>query len=170
MTKGGDRRPDGATPPDAAPATPVSPDQRTPASPGRAAVLLAALATAAGVALAWGLLRGVLDLGVGLLGLAALGGWAIGAILRQATLPAWLAGTLAAGAWAAGLVLTWLVSMAILQGSSRTFPERLEAVPFLDWMSPQFGLLEMAGLVVYVVAALYGARRIRQRGASADAS
>ena len=52
--------------------------------------------------------------------------------------------------------------MAMLPGSSRTFLERVEGTPFLDWLAPQFSLLEVAGLVLYVVAALYGARpRVR---------
>ncbi len=45
--------------------------------------------------------------------------------------------------------------MAILPGSTRTWLERIEGTPFLDWLSPQFGLLELAGLVLWVGAALY---------------
>lgn len=117
-----------------------------------------ALAVALLAATAWALLRGILELGLGLLGVAALGGWAIGALIRAVMGPALLAVGIAAVAWVLGLVGTWLVSMALLQGSTRTFGERLEATPFLDWMSPQFGLLELAGLFVIMVAAAYGAR------------
>jgi hypothetical protein len=109
-------------------------------------------------ALAWALLKGILELGPGLLGVALVGGWSIGALLRPVRAAPWLAGAIAALAWLAGLLLTWMVALAILPASSRTFVERLESTPFLDWISPQFGLLEMAGLLLYVLAALYGAR------------
>jgi hypothetical protein len=48
--------------------------------------------------------------------------------------------------------------MALLPSSSRTFAERLESTPFLDWLTPQLGLLEMVGLLVYGAAAAYAAR------------
>lgn len=127
-----------------------------PRSMGVALVQAALVAVLA--ALAWALLKGILELGIGLLAVAAFGGWLIGAILFQVrAAPLWAA-LIAGLAWLGGLVGTWLVSMAILPASSRTFLERLEGTPFLDWLSPQFGLLEMAGLVVFVVAGLYGAR------------
>ena len=109
-------------------------------------------------AVVWALLKGVLELGPGLLAVAALGGWAIGAVLWQARPAPLPAAAIGAIAWLMGLVLTWLVALAILPDSSRTFIERVESTPFLDWLAPQFGLLEVAGLVVYVVAAAYGAR------------
>lgn len=117
------------------------------------AVLVALLA-----ALVWALLKGILDYGLGLIVIAALGGWAIGALLWQVRAsPLWAA--LVAGlAWLLGLVLTWVVAMAILPDSARTFVERLQGTPFIDWLSPQFGILELAGLAIYVVAGLYGAR------------
>ncbi len=61
-------------------------------------------------------------------------------------------------AWGLGLVLTWVTAMALLPESTRTLVERLQNTPFLEWLSPQFGWLEIAGLVLYVVAALFGAR------------
>jgi len=36
--------------------------------------------------------------------------------------------------------------------------ERLAATPFTDWLAPQFGIVEIAGLAVYLIAAGYGAR------------
>lgn len=124
----------------------------------RATAVVEALLVASLAALAWALLKGILEFGPGLLGVAVVGGWAIGALLWQVRATPLLAGAIAALAWLLGLVLTWLIAMAILPGSSRTFIERVEGTPFLDWLSPQFGLLEMAGLVLYVLAALYGAR------------
>ncbi len=120
---------------------------------------LMAIAVALLVAVAWALLRGILELGPSLLAVAALGGWAIGALIRQASGPMLLAVGISAVAWLLGLVGTWLVSMAVLQGSTRSFPERLAATPFIDWMRPQLGLLEPAGLLLLVAAAAYGSRR-----------
>ena len=109
-------------------------------------------------AAAWALLKGILELSLGLLALAAFGGWAIGAVLWQVRAAPLLAMAIAALAWLGGLVGTWLVAMAILPASVRTFPERLESTPFLDWLAPQFGVVEIAGLVVFLIAAAYGAR------------
>jgi hypothetical protein len=129
--------------------------------------MLGALALAIGAALlaalAWGLLRGILELGVGLVAVAALGGWGVGAAIRSANGSQFMAGAVAVAAWLLGLVATWLVSMAILHGSTRTFLERIEATPFTDWISPQFGVLEVAGLIVYVGAAAYASRPSSRR-------
>lgn len=108
-------------------------------------------------ATAWALIKGILEF-PGVLAVAVVAGWAIGAVLWQVrATPLWAA-LIAAGAWLLGLVLTWLVAMAILPGSSRTFMERVEGTPFLEWQAPQFGMIEILGLVLYVAAALYGAR------------
>ena len=123
---------------------------------------------AAGVALAaaagWAVLRGILELGATALVVAGLGGWGIGAALRQASLPALLATAMGAGAWLLGLLLTWLLAMAVLPGSSRTFLARIEGTPFVDWLSPQLGLLELAGLVLYTGMAAYAARAAARPG------
>jgi hypothetical protein len=106
---------------------------------------------------AWAVVKGVLEF-PGVLAIAVVAGWGIGTLLWQVRLNPLLAALIAGGAWLAGLVLTWLVAMAILPGSSRTFFERVEHTPFLDWLAPQFGIVEIVGLGLYVVAALYGAR------------
>lgn len=108
-------------------------------------------------AVVWALVKGILEF-PGVLAVAVVGGWAIGAVLWQVRASPLLAALIAAGAWLVGLVLTWLVAMAILPGSSRTFLERVEGTPFIDWLSPQFGLLEIAGLALFMAAAAYGAR------------
>lgn len=108
-------------------------------------------------ATAWALIKGILEF-PGVLAVAVVAGWAIGAVLWQVRATPLLAALIAAGAWLLGLVLTWLVAMAILPSSSRTFGERVEGTPFLEWQAPQFGVIEVLGLVLYVAAALYGAR------------
>jgi hypothetical protein len=111
--------------------------------------------------LAWALLKGVFELGPGLLGVAVVGGWSIGALLWQVRATPWLAAAIGTLAWLGGLVLTWLLALAMLPASSRSFIERVQGTPFLDWLLPQFGLLEVTGLALYLLAALYGARTRR---------
>jgi len=161
MAGPGDHRPTGSIAP--RPTSTAEGDAPDAAGPVAARALAGAAARAIAVALlasmAWALLRAILELGVGLLAVAVLGGWGIGATLRRAGAFPILAGTLAAAAWLLGLIFTWVVALAILQGSSRTLLERLEGTSFLDWMSPQLGLLEIAGLIVYVGVAAYVSRR-----------
>lgn len=155
MTMPGDQRPSNSAP--------SPPPVRRPAGPARfrprslpVALLEAGLAALL-AALAWAFLAGVLEF-PGALATAVLGGWIIGEVLWSVRAHPALAALVATAAWALGLVLTWIAAMALLPASSRTFLERLEQTPFLDWLSPQFGWLELVGLVLYVAAALYGAR------------
>jgi hypothetical protein len=121
------------------------------------AALAEAIVVGVGAGLLWAVIKGVLEFPGGL-AVAVVGGWAIGALLWQVRASPWLAAGLAALTWLLGLVLTWFVAMLILPASSRTLLERIQGTPFLDWLAPQFGALELAGLVLYVGAALYGAR------------
>lgn len=123
--------------------------------------LLQALLVTLLAALAWTMLKGVLELGVGLLAVAVIGGWGIGAVLRPIRRGRVIAVGFAALAWLCGLLGTWLIAMALLPGSSRTFTERLEATPFVDWLAPQFGLLEIISFGLFMAAAAYGARPSR---------
>jgi hypothetical protein len=109
-------------------------------------------------ATAWAVLRGILELGVTALAAAAIGGWVMGNLLRGSRAPRILAAAWAAMAWLVGLILSWTLAMAFLPGSTRSLPERLANTPFVDWLAPQFGPLEIAGLVIGVGAAVYAAR------------
>ena len=110
-------------------------------------------------ALAWAALRSILDVTVGALAIAGLGGWGMGSILHRGDRGPWVAAALGCAAWLTGLLLAWLLAMAILPGSSRTLPERLAATPFHEWLAPQLGIVELATLVVFVAAAAWSARR-----------
>jgi hypothetical protein len=116
------------------------------------AVLVALLS-----ALAWAVVRGVLEF-PGALAIAVVGGWLIGEILWSVRAHPLVAAVIAGLAWLAGLVLTWVTAMALLPESTRTFIERLQHTPFLDWLGPQFSWLEVVGLALYIVGALFGAR------------
>jgi len=132
-----------------------------------AMALVEALVAGLLAALVWALLKGLLEF-PGVLAVAVIGGWAIGLLLWQVRAAPALAAAIAALAWLVGLLLTWLVAMVMLPDSSRTFLERVEGTLFLDWLAPQFGFLEILGLALYVLAALYGARPRSEPPASAS--
>ncbi len=129
---------------------------------------LAGLLVAVAVALVLGLLRAVFELGPGLLVVAAVGAWLLGeAVSRAAWGPAphlpradvpRIAAVLGAMAWLAGSAVDYLISLALLPGSSRTFGERLLDQPFPAWLAPQLSLLDAAEIVVLVVVAWRSAR------------
>jgi hypothetical protein len=125
--------------------------------------VLVALAAGSAAAVAWALLRSVLDISVGSLVVAALGGWAIGGSLRRgvsgASAP--LAAALGAVGWLSSLVLAWLVAMAVLPESTRSLTERLATTPFFEWLLPQLGIVEVGALVAWVGAAIVAVRRSR---------
>ncbi len=119
---------------------------------GLAAGLLPAVLTA--------LVLAVLSVTVGLIAIAVLGGWLVGLGVRTGAwsgrphppsrAPLALAATLGAITWVAGLVLAWIVSMVTLPASSMGVPDRLVANPFLDWLSPQLGPIDLVQLVLLV--------------------
>mgnify|MGYP001823559523 FL=1 len=154
MSRPGEQRPAQGT----RPAPTRASSSRLPRSTA-AIVALALLAGVAG-ALAWALLKGILEF-PGVLAVAVVAGWGIGALLWRIRAHPLLAALVAFAAWLLGLVLTWLVSMAIRPGSTRSLLERIEATSFLEWQAPQFGVIELLGLLLYVLAALYGARQRR---------
>ena len=154
MTQPGERRPSSSS--SSLPTRRVEgPERFRPGSTPLAlaeAVLVALLS-----ALAWAIVRGVLEF-PGALAVAVVGGWLIGEILWSVRAHPLVAAVMAGLAWLAGLVLTWITAMALLPESTRTFIERLQHTPFLDWLGPQFGWLEIIGLALYIVGALFGAR------------
>lgn len=129
---------------------------------------LAGLLVVAVVALLLGLLRAVFELGPGLLVVAAVGAWLLGEAVARvawggaAHLPSTdvprIAAVLGAVAWLAGSAVDYLVSLALLPESSRTFGERLSDQPFPAWLAPQLSLLDAAEIVVLVVVAWRSAR------------
>ena len=153
----GDRRP---------PIAPTAAARARPRPAPRSGVTSVALAIAVGVlaAIAWAVLKGILEF-PGVLAVSVVAGWMIGNLVRDVRAAPVVATVVALLTWSLGLVLTWVVAMAILPGSSRSFPERLSATPFLDWQAPQFGIIEVAGLALYLLAALYGARGRGSTGA-----
>lgn len=150
-------------------ARPPSDRFRTPAPPpitdhpdlGRATLL--GLGGALAYVVPAALLLAVLSITAGLVAIAVLGGWLIGVGVRTGAwrglahrpskAPLALAAVLGAVAWLGGLVLAWIVSMAILPLSSRTFLERIVATPFPEWIAPQLAPLDYLVLAMLVIVA-----------------
>lgn len=129
---------------------------------------LAGIAAAAAVGLGLGVLRAIFELGPGLLVVAAVGAWLLGeAVARSAwgsdvhvphpAVPR-IAAVLGAVAWLAGSAVDYLLSLALLPASSRTFAERLSDQPFPAWLAPQLSPLDAAEIVILVVVAWRSAR------------
>ena len=124
-----------------------------------AAVLTAALAAA---------FNAGLNLLLGVVIVAALGGWLIGRAVRQGAWsgrahvpsrgPVVLAVLLALGTWLAGEIGAYLLSLALLPDSVRSFAERIASLSFLDWLSPQFGPLEIFSLFLVAGLAWFSSR------------
>ena len=121
-----------------------------------------------GTAILLGIVHAVLSNAFGQLAVPILGGWLVGWAVRRgawrgrlhrpSAAPVALAAGLGVATWAAGLLLAWLLSQAILPGSARSFPDRLAATPFLDWLAPQLSLMDAVRLALLVVGAALGAR------------
>jgi hypothetical protein len=154
MSQPGERRPPDATPLPR-PRSASGPDRLRPAS--LPVALLEATLVGLVAAFLWAFIHGVLEF-PGALAVAVIGGWLIGEVLWSVHAHPLVAAAMAALAWLAGLLLSWVVAMALIQESSRTLLGRLQATPFLEWLGPQFGWLQLVGLMLYVGAALYGAR------------
>lgn len=147
-------------PPDVPDPVAVRPDMLRAALIGTGAALLTAVLAAA--------FNAGLNLLVGVAVVAALGGWLIGRAVRHGAwsghahvpnpAPLVLAVLLALAAWLVGEVLAYLLSLAALPGSVRTFPERIASLSFLDWLSPQFGTLEIISLFLIGGLAWFSSR------------
>ena len=158
----GERRPSGTT---TARGWQTEPQHRRPRpAPSLRGAFLYAVLIALAAAGAWVALHSILGLGVFALAAMTVAAWAIGVLLRQAGAPGWWAPTLAGLAWLAGLVACCRLAMATLPASSRTLAERIVTTPFLDWLAPQAGPVEVLGLVLSVGVAAWVAWPSARRG------
>ena len=118
-------------------------------------------------AAAWAVASAVLDLGAGLLVVAAIAGWLLGTAValgaepgtmrrRRATTS--LAVGLGLATWLAAVIGAYLLGLAILPGSTLPFLERLANAPFLESTAEQFLPLGPIELAVVAVCGWLGAR------------
>jgi predicted permease len=117
--------------------------------------VVAALATGA----VWALLSAALGFHLGLLVLAAFGGWIIGSAVKSAgPKRRALAAILGAVAWFVGSVLDFVVSQAILPGAATSLATRVTAGAYLDYTSAQFDIIQIAAIAILVVVSWRSAR------------
>ncbi len=109
-------------------------------------------------AAAWAVGAAVLDLGAGLVLVAAIAGWLIGTAaalgaepgtIRRTRGTVTLAVAVCLATWLAATVGAYLLGLAILPGSTLPFLERMANAPFLDTLAQQFlplGPLELGAV------------------------
>lgn len=139
-----------------------------PARPDRLRGAAAGLAATLVTALAMGVLAAIFQVELGLLAIAAVGGWAIGVSVAwgswgfgvhpRMTGPPLLAAVLGGLAWLGGSVVDYLISLAILPGSTRTFQERVAQQPLGDYLGQQLSLVDGLAVVLLVTLAWRSAR------------
>jgi hypothetical protein len=124
---------------------------------GRALAL--GLAAALGTGAAWALLSAVLGLHIGLIVLAAFGGWLIGSSVRSAVprAQAW-AVVLALAAWLVGSVLEFVIAQLLLPAASTPPADRLTISNYLDFLGGTFDIIEALAIALLVLVAWRSAR------------
>jgi hypothetical protein len=120
------------------------------------------------VSVVYGVLWGGLGITFGLIAVSAVGGAGVGVAVRwgawgasphrSSPAPERLGLLLGAVTWAGCMVASWLVAMATLPASARSLLDRLSSNPFLDWLGPQLGALELFDLALLAGVAWVSAR------------
>ncbi|HUG46858.1 MAG TPA: hypothetical protein VMP67_00415 [Candidatus Limnocylindria bacterium] len=122
-------------------------------------------------AVVYGLCWGVLNLQYGLIAVAIMLGWVIGAAIRRgawarAAHPATrrlqvLGAVLGVVAWLGGAFVAYLSSRLVLPGSSASLAERLADLPFGEFMTQQYEAGGIAHAVAFAALAIMGWRTAR---------
>ncbi len=119
------------------------------------------LAMALAFAALWAIAAAILDVGGVLVVVAGVAGWLTGTAVALGAEPGSirrtpgtvrLAVAVSLATWPVATMAAYLLSRAVLQGSSLSFLERLSSTPFLDFVAPQFlpvGPLELAALAIF---------------------
>jgi hypothetical protein len=116
---------------------------------------IAAVATGAG----WAILSAALDLHLGLLVVAAFGGWLIGSAVKPIGSQAkrWAVG-LAALAALLGIVGDFVLSQLLLPAASTPIADRLTVGAFLDYLGGTFDIVAALAIALLFVVAWRSAR------------
>jgi hypothetical protein len=130
--------------------------------------ILAGIGAGVLVSVVYGVLWGGLGITFGLIAVSALGGAGVGVAVRRGAwgaaahrsspAPERLGLLLGAVTWAGCMVASWLAAMATLPASARSLLDRLTSNPFLDWLGPQLGVLELFDLALLASVAWVTAR------------
>jgi hypothetical protein len=135
--------------------------EASPARPNLRRGLAYGVALALPFVATWAVAEAILDLGAGLIVVAAVAGWLVGTAvalgaepgsLRRARSTIRVAVAVCLVIWPIATVAAYLLSRFILQGSDLSFLERIASTPILDYVGPQFlplGPLELAALAFF---------------------
>ena len=129
----------------------------SPTRRGRALAFGAIAAIGTGVA--WALLSAVFDLHLGLLVVAAFGGWLIGIAVKPVSSRArrW-AIVLALAASVIGSVGDFVLSQLLLPQASTPLGQRLSISGYLDYLSGTFDIIDVLAIALLVLVAWRSAR------------
>ena len=129
----------------------------SPTRRGRALAFGMAAALTTGVA--WAVLSAVLGFHLGLLVVAAFGGWLIGSSVREAGNRAQLwAIVFALFAWLVGSVLDFVISQLLLPESAVAPAERLALARYFDYLAGTFDVIQALAIAILVLVAWRSAR------------
>jgi hypothetical protein len=125
----------------------------------RARALALGSAAALGTGGVWALLAAVLGLHIGLIVVAAFGGWLIGSAVRSSgpRAQAW-AIVLALSAWLVGSVLEFVIAQLLLPAASTPPGQRLTISGYLDYLGGTFDVIEALAIALLVFVAWRSAR------------
>lgn len=117
------------------------------------------IAAALGTAVVWAVLSAVLGFHLGLLVVAAFGGWIIGSSVQSTgELRRRLATTLAVIAWLVGSILDFVLSQVLLPAATKPLSERLSITGYVDYTVGTFDIVQAAAVAILVIVAWRSAR------------
>ena len=117
------------------------------------------LLVALGTAVVWAFLSAVLGFHLGLLVVAAFGGWLIGASVRPTGAGAWrIAVVFAVGTWVLASILDFVFSQMLLPEAVTPLVSRLTPGAYLDYLSGTFDVIAAISIALLVIVAWRSAR------------
>ena len=128
-------------------------------APSPSRPLVYAICGAVAVGIVWAVLSAVLDRHIGLLVVAAFGGWLIGSALRPVgQRRSRLALAIASSAWVIGSVLDFVLSQVLLPNSTTPLGDRLAIGRYIDYTTATFDLVQALAIVILLVISWRSAR------------
>lgn len=138
------------------------------AEPNVAKAVVAGIIAALVAGLAAGIMAAIFDVGLGLLVVAAVSGWAVGVAVVWGAWgfglhpQRWNVSALAAGfgaaAWLIGSLVEWFLSRALLPGSTQSLFDRLTQTSFPTYLGEQLSIQDAVELLILAALAWRSAR------------
>jgi hypothetical protein len=128
------------------------------ATPRRRAMAIG-IAAALGTGVVWAVFSALFGFHLGLLAVAAFGGWIIGSSVQPAgNSRRRLAAVLAIMAWLVGSVLDFVISQALLPAAATPLAARLSIGGYIDNTVGAFDIVQVAAIAILVIVAWRSAR------------